>query len=160
MLVQNILQSISQRSQFDLMLLDFSKAFDMVNHEKLLYKLHHYGIRGQTLLWIKNFLDNRTQSVVVNGSSSSTIPVSSGVPQGSVFGPLLFLIYINYLPESVKNSNVRIFSDDTAFYHSLSVSFNSSLLQQDLSNLEQLEANWDMKLNPSKCQVIQITKCN
>lgn len=158
MLIDDILKSINQRSQVDLILLDFSKAFDMVNHEKLLYKLHYYGIRGQTLSWIKSFLDNRSQSVVVNGSKSSTIPVSSGVPQGSVLGPLLFLIYINDLPDFVKHSKVRLFADDTALYLSLTVSSHSSLLQQDLHQLEQWESKWEMKFNPSKCQVIQITK--
>ena len=158
MLIDDILQSINQRSQVDLILLDFSKAFDMVNHEKLLYKLHFYGIRGQTLKWIKSFLDNRSQSVVVNGSTSSSIPVSSGVPQGSVLGPLLFLIYINDLPECVQSSKVRLFADDTAIYLSLTVASHSSLLQQDLHQLEQWESKWDMKFNPSKCQVIQITK--
>lgn len=158
MLVDDILQSVNMKSQVDLILLDFSKAFDMVNHEKLLYKLHYYGIRGYTLKWIKNFLDNRSQSVVINGYSSNTIPVSSGVPQGSVLGPLLFLIYINDLPNYVHSSKVRLFADDTALYISLSVASHSSLLQQDLHNLEQWEKSWDMKFNPSKCQVIQITK--
>lgn len=158
MLIDDILQSVNQRSQVDLILLDFSKAFDMVNHEKLLYKLHFYGIRGQTLKWIKGFLDNRSQSVVVNGSTSSSIQVSSGVPQGSVLGPLLFLIYINDLPEYVQSSKVRLFADDTAIYLSLTVASHSSLLQYDLHQLEQWETKWDMQFNPSKCQVIQITK--
>ena len=130
----------------------------MFNHEILLYKLHYYGIRGNTLRWIKGFLDNRSQSVVVNGSTSSTIPVSSGVPQGSVLGPLLFLIYINDLPESVQSSKVRLFADDTAIYLALSVASHSSVLQQDLNRLQQWETKWDMKFNPSKCQVIHITK--
>jgi len=158
MLIDDILQAVNLRSQVDLILLDFSKAFDMVNHEKLLYKLHYYGIRGHTLKWIKSFLDNRSQSVVVNGYTSSTIPVSSGVPQGSVLGPLLFLIYINDLPEYVRSSKVRLFADDTAIYLSLTVASHSSLLQQDLQQLEQWETKWDMQINPSKCQVIQITK--
>ena len=101
-----------------------------LNHhetEKLLLKLHHYGIRGDTLKWIKDFLDNRKQAVVINGimdhkitsytslmeSTQKKIPVSSGVPQGSVLGPILFLAYINDLPEQVK-SRVRLFADDTA----------------------------------------------
>ena len=158
MLIDDILQAVNLKSQVDLILLDFSKAFDMVNHEKLLYKLHFYGIRGQTLQWIKSFLDNRSQSVVVNGSASSTIPVSSGVPQGSVVGPLLFLIYINDLPEHVQSSKVRLFADDTAIYLSLSNSSHSSLLQHDLHQLEIWETTWDMAFNPSKCQVLQITK--
>lgn len=158
MLVDDILQSVNQNSQVDLILLDFSKAFDMVNHEKLLFKLHFYGIRGVTLKWIKSFLDNRSQSVVVNGSMSSTIPVSSAVPKGSVLGPLLFLIYINDLPDFVKHSKVRLFADDTAVYLSLSVASHSYHLQQDLHQLETWESKWDMQFNPSKCHVIQITK--
>ena len=102
------------------MLLDFSKAFDKVSHEKLALK-HEYGIRGPALKWTKGFLDNRHQSVIVNGSSSEHIPVSSGVPQGSVLGPLLFLIYINDLPMNVK-SKVRLFADDTALYLTIPIS--------------------------------------
>ena len=79
----------------------------------LISKLHFYGIRGKTLSWIKDFLDSRSQAVVLNGVKSDKIAVSSGVPQGSVFGPILFLAYINDLPDQVK-SRVRIFADDTA----------------------------------------------
>ena len=96
-------------------LLVFSKAFDKVSHEKLVLKLHDYGLRGPALKWVKGFIDNRHQSVIVNGSSSEPTPVSSGVPQGSVLGPLLFLNYINDIPTNVK-SKVRLFADDTALY--------------------------------------------
>ena len=81
-------------------------------------KLHFYGIRVNTLNWIKDFLDNRTQSVILNGSNLDSIPVPSGVPQGSVLGPMLFLAYINDLPDQVK-SRVRLFADDTAMYLAL-----------------------------------------
>ena len=104
--------------QADLILLDFSKAFGKVAHEKI-QKLHHYGIRGDTLKWIKAFLDNRKQAVGINGVNSNCIPVSSGLPQGSVLGPILFLVYINGLPEQVK-SRVRLFADDTAMCLALS----------------------------------------
>ena len=113
MLVQDQVTSVYNKQQVDLILLDFSKAFDKVSHEKVLLKMHNYGVRGQTLKRIKSFLDNRLQSVVLNSTSSEAIPVSSGVPQGSVLGPLLFLAYINDLPQNIE-SKVRLFADDTA----------------------------------------------
>ena len=88
MLVYDLLKSVYKKKQTDLMLLDFSKAFDKVSHEKLVLKLHGYGLRGPALKWVKGFLDNRHQSVIVNGSSSEPTPVSSGVPHVSVLGPL------------------------------------------------------------------------
>ena len=107
MLIDELAKNMQIGKQTDLILLDFSKAFDKVAHEKLLLKLHHYGIRGDTLKWIKDFLDNRKQAVVINGINSEKIQISSGVPQGSVLGPILLLAYINDLPEQVK-SRVRL----------------------------------------------------
>ena len=119
--------------QTDLILLDFSKASDKVAHEKLPLKFHHYGIRGDTLKWIKGFLDNRKQAVAINGMNSEKIPVSSGVPQGSVLGPILVLACINDLPEQVK-SRVRLFADDTALYLAICSTTESHVLQADLVN--------------------------
>ena len=93
-------------SQTDLILLDFSKAFDKVNHLKLLYKLSTFGITGNTLKWIEAFLIGRSQTVVLEGESSKEVPVTSGVPQGSVLGPLIFLLYINDLPENIKSQTL------------------------------------------------------
>ena len=87
--------------QTDLILLDFSKAFDKVNHSKLIWKLHQYGIRGKALDWIRAFLGNISQSVILKSEESGSVPVASGVPQGSVLGTILFLAYINYLPEQL-----------------------------------------------------------
>ena len=114
--------------QTGLILLDLSKAFDKVAHEKILLKLHHYGIRRDTLK-IKDFLDNRKQAAVINGINSDKISISSGVPQGSVLGPILFLAYINDLPEQDK-SRVRLFADDTALYLSISSTTESEVYKQ------------------------------
>ena len=94
-----------------LAILDFSKAFDKVPHERLLSKLHTYGIRNSLLAWMRNFLTQRTQQVVCEGERSTPKKVLSGVPQGTVLGPLLFLLYINDLPSNLKSS-VRLFADD------------------------------------------------
>ena len=106
---------INSRSQTDVILLDFSKAFDSVPHQRLLLKLDYYGICGKTAAWIKAFLSNRSQVVSVNGSHSSSRPVPSGVPQGSVLGPVLFLLYINDITEHIQ-STMRLFADDSIIY--------------------------------------------
>ena len=103
--------NLNDSSQTDLIIMDFSKAFDKVSHPKLLAKLDHYGIRNDALKWISCFLNNRQQSVVVDGAQSHYLPVLSGVPQGSVIGPTLFVTYINGLPDYV-NSAVHLFADD------------------------------------------------
>lgn len=114
-------------------------------------------MNGKTLSWIKSFLGGRTQAVVLEGESSSEVPVTSGVPQGSVLGPLLFLLYINDLPENIQ-SQVRLFADDTAVYLTVTNPNDSSTLQNDLDTLQQWERTWDMEFNPSKCQVLHISK--
>ena len=105
--------------------------------------MHHYGIRGDTLKWIKDFLDNRKQAKVTNEVNSNCIPVSSGVPQGSVLGPILFLVYINDLPEQVK-SRVRLFADDIAMYLAYSSHIEGNVLQNNLLSLEKWELMWDI----------------
>ena len=134
-LVDEISKNMQMGKQTDLILLDFSKAFDKIAHEKLISKLHFYGIRGKTLSWVKDFLDSRSQAVVLNGVKSDKIAVSSGVPQGSVLGPILFLAYINDLPDQVK-SRVRLFADDMAIFLAISSEGESMTLQNDIHTLE------------------------
>ena len=119
-------------------------------------KLHSYGIRSATLLWIQAFLGNRPQKVVVEGEEWDSVPVTSGVPQGSVLGPILFLVYINDLPDDIV-SQVRLFADDTAIYLTLENKSDSDKLQRDLDRLQTWEARWYMGFNPSKCQVVRVT---
>ena len=99
--------------QTDVLMLDFSKAFDRASHSLLLHKLQRYGVQGTTNAWISSFLYDRRQAVVVDGSQSSFVSVRSGVPQDSVLGPCLFLVYINDLPEKLT-TRARLFADDTA----------------------------------------------
>ena len=156
-LVEELSRKLSNGHQVDLVLLDFSKAFDKVNHLKLLFKLSSHGVKGQTLKWISSFLGGRTQAVVLEGKCSPEVPVTSGVPQGSVLGPLLFLLYINDLPENIQ-SQVRLFADDTAVYLTVDSQNDSIILQNDLDTLQKWELTWDMEFNPSKCQVLHISR--
>ena len=126
--------------------MDFAKAFDKVPHRRLLYKLDYCGIRGSTHKWITSWLSERSQKVVLDGQASDPVPVLSGVPQGSVLGPVLFLIFINYLPENIMSS-VRLFADDCVLYRNTESPMDSQILQDDLNSLAQWETDWQMSLN-------------
>ena len=104
--------------QTDLIIMDFAKAFDKVPHRRLLHKLECYGIRGSTHKWINSWLSGRTQQDVLDGQASDLVPVLSGVPQGLVLGPVLFLIFINDLPDNIRSS-VRLFADDCVLYRNI-----------------------------------------
>ena len=149
-------KNIDDGFQTDVIVLDFAKAFDRVNHSILCKKIESYGIDGDTNRWIKDFLTDRKQKVVVDGESSDTIHVKSGVPQGSVLGPCLFLAYINDLPEQVT-SNARLFADDTAVDRKIESCNDQASLQADLDSLAEWEKQWDMAFHPDKCQVLQVT---
>lgn len=137
--------------------MDFAKAFDKVNHSLLTHKLWHYGIQGSCLTWIKNFLKSRTQAVVVGGTKSSTVKVKSGVPQGSVLGPCLFLVYINDLPDRLTAQS-RLFADDTVAYSIIDNKNDQQQLQDDLNCLTDWERKWEMRFHPEKCVSLSITR--
>ena len=154
--INEIAQTLDQGGQVDAVLLDFSKAFDKVSHSKLLQKLEHYGIRGSTQAWIRDFLRDRSQRVLVHGQSSASSAVTSGVPQGTVLGPLLFSVYINDLPSCV-DSTPRLFADDCILYRVINTIGDCHQLQKDLDNLQIWEKMWSMEFNALKCEVIRIT---
>lgn len=141
----------------DIILLDFCKAFDSVVHQKLLYKCSLYGICGCFLIFLKNFLTERYQRVHLDGKFSNWIKVKSGVPQGSVLGPILFLIYINDFPEVLDpSSRGKLFADDSKFYNSFFKCYSESLvLKNDLSNVLNWCSTWQMYLNCDKCAVMR-----
>ena len=118
-IVDDVSSNMSSGKQTNVLVMDFSKAFDKVSHSLLIHKLNHYGIRGKTNTWIQNFLSDRTQAVVVDGETSNSISVESGVPQVSVLGPSLFLFYINDMPQGLS-STVGLFADDTIVYLTIS----------------------------------------
>ena len=140
MLMEDMSRNAIAGQQTDLILLDFSKAFDKVSHETLLLKLHRYGVRGHVLHWIKAFLAKRSQTVVLEGEKFSQVSVTSGVPQGSVLGPIVFLVFINGLPDPIR-SKVRLFADDTAIYLAVSNLEQAKLLKEDLDRL----GEWSLK---------------
>ena len=155
-LVNDLAKILDNKSQADLIIMDFSKAFDSVPHQRLLMKLDNIGIRGNTLKWISSFLTNRHQQVILEGVSSIKAKVTSGVPQGTVLGPLLFLAYINDLPSNVS-SKVRLFADDCILYKEISTQDDADTLQNDLNTLVQWEKTWQMSFNASKCFAMRIT---
>ena len=153
--MEDIMRRYDQKKQIDLVILDFSKAFDTVPHRKLLHKLNNYGIQGNILRWISSFLMDRQQRVIVEGEASSKCTVDSGVPQGTVLGPLLFLCHINDLPLHVT-SQVRLFADDCLLYREINNYADHVALQEDLKSLEGWATNWGMKFNATKCYLMSI----
>ena len=137
-------------------ILDFSKAFDKVPHKRLLSKLLAYGINGELLNWFESFLTNRVQRVVCDGEISDPKCVLSGVPQGTVLGPLLFLLYVNDIPDNIT-STVRLFADDCLVYRTTNSPADQQLLQEDLNRLENWQNKWQMNFNPSKCHILTIS---
>jgi hypothetical protein len=148
--------NIDKKLQTDVLFLDFSKAFDKVAHLKLLHKIRYYGIDGKTNRWIGGFLLGRTQQVSVNGTTSPPAEVLSGVPQGSVLGPALFLLYINDINDGVS-SPMRLFADDSVIYRAIRTQKDLESLHQDLQKVFEWAEKWDMKFNVDKCTHVCIT---
>ena len=129
--IEDVSHALDHQKQVDIILLDFSKAFDTVPHQRFLSKLKHYGITNEIYNWIKTWLTQRIQRVVLDGEVSDQASVLSGVPQGTVLGPLMFLLYINDISKHI-NSPLRLFADDCLLYRVISCKDDASLLQEDL----------------------------
>ena len=143
--------------QVDTFILDFEKAFDTPPHELLKCKLYGYGIGGKTLKWIDSFLCFRQQRVVVNGIKSDWAPVLSGVPHGTVLGPVLFSLYINDITTDI-DSEIRLFADDCVCYREIKGTEDTVKLQEDIDRLGCWARKWGMRFQPVKCNIMQITR--
>ena len=151
-----VTEALDHSEAVDAIYLDFSKAFDTIPHSRLLYKLWRIGITGPLWLWFKDYLSNRHHYVEINGTKSNLLPVLSGVPQGSVLGPLLFLIYIDDLPNCLTYSLISLFADDTKLLLNVT-KFNDANLQSDLHAVLGWCDNWDLKFNLDKCYAMHFS---
>ncbi|RVE44642.1 hypothetical protein evm_010728 [Chilo suppressalis] len=149
---------IDSGGEVDSIYTDFSSAFDKVDHNILIQKLKRYGIHGPLLLWFKSYLKHRVLRVVINGYTSRSFTATSGVPQGSILGPVLFLIFVNDIPEIVKHSKCSIFADDLKLCRPIKSQDDVNLLQNDLDAIQEWCHSNKMVLNADKCFVIKFTK--
>ena len=158
--INDWLYDLDNNTPVDACYMDFRKAFDTVPHQRLINKLKSYKIEGPILNWIISFLSNRKQFVKINNSVSHKLDVISGVPQGSVLGPTLFIYFINDLPEVIEKSKVKVFADDTKVYNGVCNNVDVESLQNSIDEMYLWTQQWLLKFNKEKCKVLHLGKNN
>lgn len=153
--IENVTRELDNGNCVDVLYLDFAKAFDKVPHKRLLSKLEAHGITGNILRWVDSWLSNRRQKVSVEGELSEWAAVKSGVPQGSVLGPLLFLIYINDIDQDIV-SKFSKFADDSKVAKIVNNLDDAEILRNDIVKLQNWTLDWQMEFNSEKCKVMHI----
>ena len=155
----DITYSMNLRKDVDAVYFDFAKAFDSVNRNIILKKLKHvYNINGLLLNFIKVYLQNRTQRVVVGGAQSKILPVNSGVLQGSILSPLLFVLFINDIHEHISEGTyIALYADDTKIWRRIRSYTDCVILNKDIASLKQWADENRMKFHPTKCKVLALT---
>ena len=139
----------------DVIYFDFAKAFDTVPHSRLLNKIQGYGIHGKATEWVRQFLKDRRQRVVIKGTKSDWGKVTSGIPQGSVLGPILFVLFINDLPDDILSSIV-MFADDTKLWSKVNNTEDRAALQFDIDKLATWSNDWQLSFNADKCKSLHL----
>ena len=152
--LDDLTSAYDESKQTDVIYIDIKKAFDSIPHRRLLLKLQAYGFGDEILCWIEDFLKGRKQKVNVNGEFSEWQPITSGIPQGSVLGPVLFIIYINDLPDKLK-SMCKIFADDSKIYRSIQDEVDQDIIQEDLFEICDWTDIWLLRISIPKCKAIQ-----
>ena len=157
--VDNLSLCLNKRSQCDVIYFDFAKAFDSVCHDKILYKLKsQYNIDGLLLKFIQNYLKNRQQRVLIDNEMSHLTPAHSGVPQGSILGPLLFVLFINDISDCVSiGTNILLYADDTKIWREIKCPEDCMILQRDIDALYLWSQENLMNFHPEKCKVLCVT---
>ena len=158
--LETVTRNIDQRIDISAIYIDFTKAFDSVPHGRLQYKLKSFGIDGALLEWIGNFLSDRKQRVVIRGIASSWAPVLSGVPQGSVLGPLLFVMFVDDIDSCLLHSTVSKYADDVKIISTVNYDYSWKFLQGDLNRLIAWANKWLLNINLDKCSVLHFGKHN
>jgi hypothetical protein len=154
-----VYNNLDNKRQTDVVYLDLSKAFDSVPHNLLLVKLKTFGFNGRLLNWFRNYLSNRFQRVVLNGDNSKYKPVKSGVPQGSILGPLLFTYFINDINKELSsNSIMYLYADDSKLGYTINNRCDCIILQNDINLLTAWSTKWGLSFNASKCCVMSFLK--
>ena len=148
-------EAVDSGHKYHTVYLDFSKAFDKVPHKRLIKKVEAHGIGGEVLRWVKEWLSDRKQRVSINGEKSNWGPITSGVPQGSVLGPLLFIIYLNDMEQNISSSLSK-FADDTKIGRRIDIIGDEMALQNDLDKLNDWAIKWQMEFNVEKCKVLKM----
>ena len=143
-------------SHYDVIFLDFARAFDSVPHQELLLKLRMLGVSGKLWLWLQEYLSGRMQCVSIEDTKSDLLPVISGVPQGSILGPLLFLAYTNDMPDVISHSDLLLFADDAKCLKMIECEDDSKLLQEDLDSLCMWSTQWKLKFKTAKCALMSL----
>ncbi|CAH2084216.1 unnamed protein product [Euphydryas editha] len=156
--VSDLSRAIDRGQEVDAIYTDFSSAFDKVNHTLLLDKLGRYGVGGSILEWFKSYLSRRPQSVAIKGFESNTYLASSGVPQGSHLGPLLFLVFINDITNEIKHCKISLFADDLKIYRTIKNNVDAGLVQKDLNAIFTWCQTNSMTLNVNKCFFIKYSR--